>query len=64
MVFSTAILKKNDEKQGILEEALVYMCLRLHVPAKYKVKACANWKKNFKKQCSKTPETELYKYMP
>lgn len=64
MVFSTVILKKSDEKQGKLEEALVYMCLRLHVLAKYKVKACANYKKNFKKQCSKTPETELYEYMP
>lgn len=47
------------------EDALVYICLHLvyiplrpHVFTKNQVKADTNCKNNFKKQCSKIPETE------
>lgn len=64
VAFSTVILKKNYEKHEELEGALAYISLRSHVLGKNQVKACANCKKNFKKQRSKIPEIDLFRHMP
>lgn len=64
VAFSTVILKKNYEKHEELEGALAYISLRPHVLGKNQVKACANCKKNFKKQRLKIPEIELFRHMP